>query len=203
MIPLIQPFSVKSVKTGDINSDGVLINRIRAGDRGAFRILVEQYEEPVTLTVLSMVGRTGDVDDIVQDVFIRFYKTIDRYRGDASLKTYLKKIAINRSLDVLRRRKNVLSRFMSRDDDDNRLHEPAISGNEVHDKGERDQLVQKAIASLPEKHRAVVVLRMIEGYSTEETASMLNLAYGTVLSRLNRAMKKLKDILEPLVTDMD
>ena len=203
MIPLIQPFSVKSVKTGDINSDGILINRIRAGDRDAFRNLVELYEEPVTLTVLSMVGRTGDVDDIVQDVFIRFYKTIDRYRGEASLKTYLKKIAINRSLDVLRRRKNVLSRFMSRDDDDNRLHEPVISGNEVHDKGERDRLVQKAIASLPEKQRAVVVLRMIEGYSTEETASMLDLAYGTVLSRLNRAMKKLKDILEPLVTDMD
>ena len=203
MIPLIQPFSVKSVKTGDINSDGILINRIRAGDRDAFRNLVELYEEPVTLTVLSMVGRTGDVDDIVQDVFIRFYKTIDRYRGEASLKTYLKKIAINRSLDVLRRRKNVLSRFMSRDDVDNRLQEPAISGNEVHDKGERDRLVQKAIASLPEKHRAVVVLRMIEGYSTEETASMLDLAYGTVLSRLNRAMKKLKDILEPVVTDMD
>ena len=203
MITLTQPFSVKSVKTGDIITDEELVNRIRTGDRDAFRMLVEQYEESVAITVLSMVGRSSDVDDIVQDVFIRFFKTVNRYRGDASLKTYLKKIAINRSLDVLRRRKKVLSRFLSRDDDENRLIEPTISGNAVLERGERDRLVQKAIASLPDKHRAVVVLRMIDGYSTEETAKMLDLAYGTVLSRLNRAMKKLKNILEPLVTEDD
>ena len=179
--------------------DTVLVARAQQGDRKAFRELVERHQQGVARTVVSMLGRSSEVDDVVQDVFIRCYQTLDRFRGEASFSTYVKKIAVNKSLDVLRRRKRFLGRFLSRDDDGQHMAEPAIDTRKDLEKDERARLVHAAINKLSPKHRAVVVLRMIEGYSTEETAQMLNLAYGTVLSRLSRAQKKLEDSLAPLI----
>ncbi len=176
----------------------VLVERAREGDRKAFRALVDLYQESVTLTVVSMLGRSGEVDDAVQEAFIRCYQTLDRFRGEASFATYIKKIAINKSLDILRRRKRFFGRLLSRDDPQQAVVEPATDPQGLEQQ-ERARLVHEAIATLPPKHRAVVVLRMIEGYSTEETAQLLDLPYGTVLSRLSRAQKKLKDVLAPLM----
>ena len=181
--------------------DAALVERAREGDRKAFRELVERHQQGVALTVVSMIGRSSDVDDVVQDVFLRCYQTLERFRGDASFATYVKKIAINKSLDVLRRRKRFFGRFLSRDDETKFIAERVSDVRDEVDAQERAALVHAAINELPPKHRAVVVLRMIEGYSTEETAQMLGLAYGTVLSRLSRAQKKLKDLLAPLLTD--
>ena len=181
------------------DSDQALVLRARAGDRKAFRELVEKYQLPIARTVVSMLGPSSEVDDVVQEVFLRCYETLDRFRGEASFSTYLKRIAINKSLDVLRRRKRFLGRFLSRDDEAYRLPEPALDGRMSYDAGERAEIVHAAIGTLSANHRAVVVLRMIEGYSTEETAEMLNLPYGTVLSRLSRAMNTLKATLSPYV----
>ena len=181
-------------------SDEELLARARKGDRGAFSELVDTYQSQIAATVVSMLGPSQEVDDVVQEVFIRFYQTLDRFRGEASLRTYLTRIAINKTLDVLRRRKRSLARVLSRDDERFRHKEPATDERDVHDAQERAQLVRAAIEKLPPKQRAVVVLRMIEGYSTEETAEILNLAYGTVLSRLSRALGKLKKVLLPLLT---
>ncbi len=178
--------------------DMALVERAREGDRKAFRALVDQYQDSVTLTVVSMLGRSSEVDDVVQEAFIRCYQTLNKFRGDASFATYIKKIAINKSLDILRRRKRFFGRLLSRDDPGYVVNEPAAESGSVEEQ-ERSRLVHQAIATLPDKHRAVVVLRMIEGYSTEETAQMLDLPYGTVLSRLSRAQKKLKDVLAPLM----
>ncbi len=177
-------------------SDDALLARVRQGDQDAFRVLVERYEETVTVTVVSMLGRTSEVDDVLQEVFIQFYRSLERFRGDASVRTYLKRIAINKALDVLRRRKRFFGRFLSRDDDDVHLNETA-PGQEPVEASERKQLVRRAIASLPPNYRAVITLRLIDGFSTEEAAQMLNIPYGTVLSRLNRANQKLKVILQP------
>lgn len=177
------------------------VERARMGDRQAFRELVDRHQQSVTLTVVSMLGRTSEVDDVVQEVFVRCYQTLERFRGDASFATYLKKIAINRSLDVLRRRKRFLGRFLSRDDEAVSMTEVLDNTAADYESVERARLVHAAIDTLPPKHKAVVVLRMIEGYSTEETAAMLNLAYGTVLSRLSRAQKKLKDVLSPFLDE--
>ena len=180
--------------------DAVLVERAQTGDRKAFRELVDRHQQGVAYTVTSMLGRTSEVDDVVQDVFLRCYQTLDKFRGEASFATYIKKMAINKSLDVLRRRKRFMGRFLSRDDETQYLAEPTSDTRDMIELDERARMVHTAINSLPAKHRAVVVLRMIEGHSTEETAQILNLAYGTVLSRLSRAQKKLKDILAPLIT---
>lgn len=144
-----------------------------------------------------MLGATDEVDDVVQETFIRFYRTLDRFRGEAAVSTYLKRIAINRSLDALRRRKRMLARFRSRDDETVYTAEPSIDENDDLESRERTRMVHRAIDALPPKHRAVVVLRMIDGCSTEETADILGIPYGTVLSRLSRAHAKLKEHLAP------
>ena len=181
------------------DSDQALVAQAREGNRKAFRELVDKYQLPIARTVVSMLGPSSEVDDVVQEVFLKCYETLDRFRGEASFSTYLKKIAINKSLDVLRRRKRFLGRFLSRDDDTYRLPDPALDGRMDYEAGERAEIVHAAIGALPPNHRAVVVLRMIEGYSTEETAELLNLPYGTVLSRLSRAMNKLKATLSPFI----
>lgn len=177
-------------------SDEELLDRARAGDHGAFRIIVERYQSEVARTVVGMLGVSQQVDDVAQEVFIQLYRSLDRFRGESSLATYLKRIAINRSLDALRQRKRFMSRFLSRDSDDT-LPEPVADNDSSIETRERNEAVHRAIQALPEKHRAVAVLRLIDERSTEETAKILDLPYGTVLSRLSRAQKKLQTLLAP------
>ena len=185
-----------------VDEDLEFVERAQAGDRGAFRSLVDKYQQAVATTVVSMLGPSADVDDVVQDTFIKCYQSLDRFRGDSSFLTYLKKIAINKSLDVLRRRKRFRGRFLSRDDAKKKLAEPQYDAGVDQEAAEHAQLVHAAIDKLSPGHKAVIVLRMIEGYSTEETAEMLKIPYGTVLSRLSRAQKKLKDILSPYLSSL-
>jgi RNA polymerase sigma-70 factor (ECF subfamily) len=154
--------------------------------------------ESVARTIAGILGRTDEVDDVAQDVFIKFYDTLPNYRGDAAVETYLKRIALNKSLDVLRKIKRRRMKLV--DADTVRADGAALSvdGNREIDDRETTRIVQKAIEELSPRHRAVVVLRMIEGYSTEQTAEILEVPYGTVLSRLNRAMDRLRVNLEPL-----
>ena len=178
-------------------SDRDLLERARAGEERAFRILVERYELAVASVVIAMLGRGEEAEDVGQETFIRFYRSIDRFRGDAALGTYLTRIAINLSLNALKRRNRLAARFLSRDEARALPAEPATEGGEEIERRERERLVRRAIGRLDAKHRAVVVLRMIEGYSTRETAAILDLPEGTVLSRLSRAMRKLEAELEP------
>lgn len=181
-------------------SDASLIERARSGDRDAFRRIVERYERDVATTVIGMLGQGPDAEDVGQEVFVRFYRSLDAFRGESSLKTYLTRIAINLSHNALKRRRRLRERFIRNDDID--LAEPSHGGHETIEAGERDALVRNAIERLDPKHRSIVVLRMLNGYSTAETADLLGLPQGTVLSRLSRAMKRLETILKPYVSDI-
>jgi RNA polymerase sigma-70 factor (ECF subfamily) len=180
----------------DDASDRELIERVRAGEERAFRLLVERYEPAVASVVTAMLGRGEEAEDVGQETFIRFYRSIDRFRGEAALGTYLTRIAINLSLNALKRRNRLAARFLSRDEA-RALPERATEGGEEIERRESERLVRRAIGRLDPKHRAVVVLRMIEGYSTRETAAILDVREGTVLSRLSRAMRKLEADLQP------
>ncbi len=181
-----------------IPPDETLLDRARKGDQNAFRDLVERHQCTVARTVTSMLGPGPDVDDVVQEVFIRFYKTLGKFRGDAACKTYLTRIAINGSLDALRRRKRQQARFFSRDNTVFALSEPGAN-DPKSERFEQVQLIHVAMNRLKPHHRAVIVLRLIDGYSTEETAEILGVAQGTVLSRFNRATARLRDILSSLL----
>ena len=194
--PRIQESSVTRANESPscISSDELLINAVIGGDRRAFRYLIERYQNQVTRTVTGMLGKTQEVDDCVQDVFIRLYASLTRYRGEASIKTYVTRIAINRSLDVLRKKKR--SFFAPWDNSEVDLMESGVPrpDDDIVSAELRKQL-RNALDSLAPRHRSVVVLRLIDGMSTAETADVLGVPYGTVLSRLTRALGKLKLVL--------
>jgi len=178
-------------------ADDELLQRARAGDERAFRELVDRYESTVAGVVVGMLGPGDDADDVGQETFIRFYRALGSFRGEASLKTYLRKIAMNLSLNALKRRRRFAFRFLSRDRSPEPLPEPSVVIDGEVERRESRLRVRAAIERLGPKHRPVVVLRMIDGCSTRETAEILGVPEGTVLSRLSRAMKELEADLRP------
>ena len=175
--------------------DTALIDRARAGDEAAFRVLVERYESQVAATVVGMLGPGDEADDVGQETFMRFYQALSKFRGEAALGTYLIRIAMNLSLNAIKRRQRQRWRFWSRDDE-NTPPEPSFDGRDERAAQECGQSVHAALARLKPDFRAVVVLRTLDGYSTKETAELLEIAEGTVLSRLSRGMKQLETILK-------
>jgi RNA polymerase sigma-70 factor, ECF subfamily len=177
-------------------SDRFLIDRARAGDERAFRELVERYEPRVAATVVGMLGAGDEAEDVGQETFIRLYRSLDRFRGDSSLGTYLTRIAINLSLTALKRRRRRTSRFVSRDERERELPETSVDPRGDLERKETALEVRAAVEALAPDHRAVVVLRMIDGLSTRETAEILGIPAGTVMSRLARAMDRLERALK-------
>ncbi len=175
--------------------DDDLLRSARAGDAAAFRTLVERYEPLVAGVVIGMLGPGDDADDVGQETFIRFHGALGSFRGDAALGTYLRRIAMNLSLNALKRRRRARLRLVSRDEE-GPLPEPAVQAFDL-EATERRDVVRAAVAGLDDKHRSVVVLRMLEGLSTAETAEVLKIPQGTVMSRLARAMSELERVLAP------
>jgi len=183
-----------------INSvdDSELVQQAKAGDLKAFEEIVKRHETKIAGVVIGMVGYSQAAEDIGQEVFIRFYKYLKKFREDSSLGTYLTRIAINLSLNELKSRKR---RRLFFSDDENEMNNISVTPNESQEAGEERRLLQKAIDSLEPKFKSTLVLRLIEGYSTEETAQYLGIPLGTVLSRLARAQKKLREYLAPYIEE--
>jgi RNA polymerase sigma-70 factor (ECF subfamily) len=184
----------------DQPSDQQLIARTRAGDALAFRALVVRYEPVVASVVIGMLGAGDDADDVGQETFIRFHGALAQFRGDAAVSTYLRKIAMNLSLNALKARQRTRLRLVSRDASSVPLEEPQVEAIDL-EQVERRAVVHHAVAQLGEKQRSVVVLRLLEGLSTNETAAALQVPAGTVMSRLARGMADLKRLLAPYVQE--
>lgn len=189
---------VKSLEI-TVLTDLELIEKTKDGDQSAFAEIVRRYKSCIAVTINGMIGKCDDADDIGQEVFIRFYKAIGSFRGESALGTYLTRIAINLSLNEIKRRK--LRKLLSFE----RMQE---EGTDIMDTANKNdfnntkEIIQNAIQKLHEKYRSVLVLRLIDEYSTDQTAQILNLPIGTVLSRLARAQMKLKDYLKPYIAEL-
>jgi len=179
-------------------SDIDLLHRVKNGDQYAYTVIVERYRKQVAKTVFGMLGNTAEADDVGQDVFIRFYHSIDGFRGESSLGTYLTRIAINLSLNELKRRKRKAFFFFQKEDGSH-MEIDVEDETRMDEEHDNNELVEKALSELEPKFRTVVILRLIQGYSTRETAEMLDLPQGTVLSRLARAQDKLKEVIKDLM----
>jgi len=144
-----------------------------------------------------MLGNTQEAEDVGQEVFIKFYYTMENFRGDAELITYLTRIAINLSINELRRRKRKifnLSMYFNKIISEQNPEERFIKN--IEDK----EIIVKAMDKLSPKLRTVIVLRFMNSYSIKEIAETLTLPCGTVLSRLARGQEKLLSIVEQLST---
>jgi len=186
-----------SVKDLSGLSDMALIQLAGRGNDKAFEEIVSRYEDQIARTVMGMLGETDEAEDVGQETFIRFYRSLKKFRGEASPGTYLTRIAINLSLNELKKRKKVFSLFSGKEEG-KRMSEVAEK-EDAFDRIDSKELVEVALQRLEPGFRSVVVLRMLQGYSTKETAGVLNIPLGTVLSRLARAQKQMKEILTQLI----
>jgi len=186
-----------SVKDLSGLNDMELVQLAVRGKNEAFEQIVVKYQGQIARTVIGMLGETDEADDVGQETFIRFYRSLKKFRGDASLGTYLTRIAINLSLNELKKRKKTFSLFSGREV--GRKVTEIIEKEDAFDRTDSKELVDLALEQLEPAFRSVVVLRMLRGFSTRETADMLNIPLGTVLSRLSRAQKQMKEILTPII----
>jgi RNA polymerase sigma-70 factor (ECF subfamily) len=173
-----------------------LVKAALEGDKTAFGEIVERYRKMVARTVKGMLGDSVYSEDIGQEVFIKLYYSLPDFRGDSKLSTYIQRIAVNLTLNEIKRRKRFFSMFSQKGN--NEMYEFEVPDHDTEERRDAVELVNKALQSMDPKFRIVVTMRMLQGYSTKETAEILDLPLGTVLSRLSRAQEQLKNILQKL-----
>jgi RNA polymerase sigma-70 factor (ECF subfamily) len=176
--------------------DNELVRASIEGDKLAFEEIVNRYQKMVARTVKGMLGDSVFAEDIGQEVFIKLYYSLSDFRGEAKLSTYIQKIAVNLTLNEIKRRKRFFTMFSQKGN--NEMYEIEVADFDTEEKREASEIVNKALMRLEPKFRMVVAMRMLQGYSTKETSEILDLPLGTVLSRLSRAQEQLKEILEKL-----
>jgi len=174
-------------------NEAQLITQAQNGDRNAFSELVRIHSKGVLNVVYRMCGDMLITEDAAQETFIRAWQNISSYRPQTPLRNWLYRIAFNAGMDMLRKEKRILPD----DIDDMNLTDGQPGIESMVSQQERTTLVQKAILSLPDASRAVLVLREYEGLSYQEISSTLDIPVGTVMSRLNYARNLLKTKLKP------
>ncbi len=184
-----------------------LVERAKAGDRPAFGQLVEAYQDKIYGYASRMLGDPDEAEDVAQETFVRAYRSLPHFRGAASFHTWLYRIASNLAIDVARRNRRQSTGNFSLDepleseegDYEREIADESGSPEQLAARREMQELVRQAVAELPEKLRAVVVLYELQGESYEDIAEILGCPLGTVKSRLFNARSQLKDMLEQLV----
>lgn len=166
------------------------LKRCQNGDKDAFEPLVRQNAGKIQRLVWGMLGeRREDTDDVVQEIFLKAYLALPKFRGDARFSTWVYRIAINHCRDYLKRGGPLPVELK----EDQIADEPAPEDKEWQDElremreNRASEELQKLLAQLPEKHRQILVMRELEEMSYDEIAEVLQIRPGTVRSRLNRA----------------
>ena len=182
--------------------DEALVARIQAGDREAFRQLIRRCNQRLYRVVRGVIRDEAEAEDVVQAAYVHAYEKIDGYRGEASVATWLCRIALNEAYGRLRGRRRTV--------DIERLDAPPQASDRVVPfpgradgadpvaEAARDQLrrlLERAVDALPEPFRMVFLLREVEGCSVAETAAALDLREETVKTRLHRARRQLREAL--------
>lgn len=173
-----------------------LVRKSKDGDIDAFEELIRTYEKRIYNIALKMVGNRDDASDIAQEVCVKIYKSLDKFKENSSFSTWVYRITSNVCIDVARKRKNnVVSLAVAGDEGEYEI--PVASEDkspeEIVESKELSRIVKSCILELTPEQRIIIQLRDIYDYSYDEIAKMLNLSMGTVKSRLNRARNALKD----------
>lgn len=188
----------------DARTDQQLVELARRGDHAAFRVLVEKYQRKMFAVALGIVRDRDDAFDLCQEAFLRAYRGLDRFEGDAQLFTWLYRILHNLAVDHLRRRR---FQTVSIDDEDHALPiaDESLDADPSRQLWCRDlcERIDDALARLTPAHREIVVLREVEGLSYKEIADAIGCSIGTVMSRLFHARKKLLKAIEAKQRPLD
>lgn len=181
-----------------LNDDFSLIKRFIDGDESVFKLLVNRHKEKVRNLIFVTLNSPDMIDDISQEVFISVFKKLDRFRFESQFTTWLYRITINKCRDHLRKVKirSILSPFSASEE------ELSYSSSNLHDDTEIQEIVRKAVAQLPIKLRAPLILKDFEGLSYQEIAESIGVEVGTIKSRIFRAREALKKYLEPMKEEL-
>jgi RNA polymerase sigma-70 factor, ECF subfamily len=185
--------------------DLTLVKRVRGGDQRAFKLLVERYQRKVYAVALGMLKDKEEAMDVSQEAFVKVYKYLDHFKGDASFYTWLYRITVNICIDIIRKRAGAGGEAVEFDEtmpmDVSEANIGALGsrlGTNPQKSALRRELaekIQEALAAVPEKHRAILLLREVEGMSYEDLSRTLDIPKGTVMSRLFHARAKVQKIL--------
>lgn len=182
--------------------DATLINQVQAGNEHANRFLIEQYKNLVWHLVLRMVDQSEDAEDLCQEIFLKVFKDIGKFRGESKLSTWIGAIAYNMSITYLRKKgKNIM---VSVDDYLPEASEkPAVeSADEAMDKSSMKKIVHRVIETLPVQHRTVITLFYLEEMSYKEIEEITGMPEGTIKSYLNRGRQAIREGVLQLVPDL-
>lgn len=187
--------------------DVTLVRQTREGQVQAFALLVTRYQDRIFNTCLRICGHREDARDLTQEAFLKAYQALDRFQTRSSFYTWIFRIAVNLSLTHRRkaRLRYVEPLDRTRSDGQPERHETvdpsAASPAAVAEKGEALELVTQALPALDEHHRAMIVLRDIEGCDYRQIAEIMDVPVGTVKSRVFRAREALREALKITVND--
>ncbi len=185
-------------------SDQQLVERVQAGDKRAFDLLVIKYQHKILGLVSRYVRDTSEVQDVTQEAFIKAYRALPRFRGDSAFYTWLYRIAINTAKNYLMA-KSRRPPGSDIDLEDAEYFESATALKDIETPEnqlfgeELKTVVNKAISQLPEDLRTAVTLREFDGLSYEEIADVMGCPVGTVRSRIFRAREAIDKQLQPLL----
>lgn len=183
---------MRSAEEGD--EDFQLIHRFLAGEETAFEILLEKYYPRVARLASHILANRTAAEDIAQEVFLRAAQGLGRFRGEASLFSWLYRITVNLCLNSLHRQA-----AQALPDKDVALRPPPPDASRELESRQRDVLVRRALDSLPPHYRIVVILNSIEGLTYQEISDLLGIPIGTVKSRINFGKRLLRDRILPLL----
>ena len=188
------------------------MKELSQGDPSAFEFVIREYGGYLLSVARRYLNNPDDAEDAVQESYLQLFKNISSFRGDSSLKSWLHRITVNNALMKIRKDTKLNAVFSEEsfdfdssdnfDENGKRLENPyalsnsVISADEVYSNTELQNKIQHHIMSLPEAYRSILLLRDIEGYSTAETAELLDISTASAKTGLHRARTKLKTLLE-------
>jgi len=156
------------------------VDAARAGDLDAFEVLVHRHQAPVYRVALRMLGTAADAEDVAQETFVQAWRSLARFHGNSAFATWLYRIATNRSLDVLAKRR-------PSEDLDDLQGDSSLDPAAIYAQRERTAGVLDVVQALPPDQRAPLVLREFEGLSYEEIGAVLGISLAAVKGRIHRA----------------
>jgi len=188
-----------------IESDLQLMLRVRDGDAASFEVLLRRYRLPMVSYFRRMLRDQGLAEDLAQEVFLRVYKSRERYQPEARFTTWLYRIATNLALNAIRDRKDEVS-DAARDDSDGspileRFVDPRPTVEQRLMQGDRERVIRQAVEALPENQRAAVILHKYQEVDYRQIAGILSVSESAVKSLLFRAYETLRVRLEPLLRE--
>lgn len=192
--------------TEAVPDDSTLVRRAQAGDLEAYDLLVRRHQERVYGAVYHMTSNHEDAADLTQDTFIKAYNALRGFKGDCTFSTWVYRIAVNRTLNFLKQRRNRVTNVSLNDLDLQAEHDPEIvalvseqTPRRQASLSELQERLNAALLRLSENHRMVVVLHDIQGLSHDEIATLMDCNPGTVRSRLFYARQQLQALLSDLL----